>query len=419
MRVADQIRGIYEERPYPFGNSKALRRRSWTLVLEWVDAVGRPQATAPPARVLVAGCGDGTEAFDLRRRLPLAAIVAVDFSRRSIAIARRLQRRLAIMRDIRFVVGDLADPSLPSRLGGRFDLIICHGVLSYIPRPRRALRNFARCLADGGSLYLGVNGSRHVNTRLRRVLPDFGYDLEVFRDSSRVRDVLRLCDRVVSADGLPKVADHRPGFLASDVFGALNQSLPLAQWAVLARRAGLYLRGNWASIRMFRRIAEGDLDRLLVPRSRAQVVDLLERLSPSQFHRLLFCRSAEAAPPWADRRQLLRWRLAATRLYRAALPKAGRTVRDRVRRLVIESPALNLKMDWSMPEWELELLRRGDGVRTLGEVLEAIPLWVPYEDLRRQLYLLQQLAIVNLLPPAPNGPARPRGARRRRGRSPA
>jgi len=401
MKVADQVRQIYNRRPYPFGNNKALRRRSWSLVLEWVDAIGRTGAlNAPPARALLAGCGDGTEAFNLRRRLPGAEIVAVDFSSRSIAIARRLQSRSREMRGIRFVTGDLTDPRLPDRLGGKFDLIICHGVLSYIPGIARVMRNFARCLKADGCLYLGVNGSRHVNTRLRRALPEFGYDMNVFKDSRRLRDVLKLCDAVVSADGLPRVSGHGPEFLASDVFGALNQSLTLSQWALHARGAGLHLRGNWASIRLFRRIAEDDLHALLAPRSREQVVEFLERLSPSQFHRLLFSKRKEANPPWLSRGLLLKWRVALTRLYRVRLPRGGKTVRDRLRRLTIASPALRLAMEWRMPEWELEILRRGDGGCSLGLVLKGIPLSVPFPELRRQLYLLYHLGIINLLPPS-------------------
>jgi SAM-dependent methyltransferase len=401
MKIAEQVRRIYNRRPYPFGNNKALRRRSWSLVLEWVDAIGRSGTrNSPPARALLAGCGDGTEAFNLRRRLPNAEIVAVDFSTRSIAVARRLQSRSREMRDIRFVAGDLTDPRLPARLGGQFDLIICHGVLSYIPGIARVMRNFTRCLKADGALYLAVNGSRHVNTRLRQALPAFGYDINVFKESRHLRDVLKLCDAVVTADGLPRVSGHGPEFLSSDVFGALNQSLPLSQWALHGRRAGLHLRGNWASIRLFRRIAEDDLHALLMPRSREQVVEFLERLSPSQFHRLLFSREAEANPPWQGRGQLLKWRLVLTRLYRVRLPRLGKTVRDRVRRLTIASSALRLAMDWRMPEWEIEILRRGDGRRSLGHVLNGIPLSVPHAELRKQLYLLYNLGIINLLPPA-------------------
>ena len=401
MKISDQVRRIYERRPYPFGNVKALKRRSWTLVQEWVEAIGRAEAcNRAPRRVLMAGCGDGTEAFNLRRKLPNAEIVAVDFSARSISIARRLQRRAGEMRSIRFIAGDLTDPRLPARLGGPFDLVICHGVLSYIPGPERAMRNFGRCLKPGGALYLGVNGSRHVNTRLRQALPDFGYDVNVFQESKRLRSVLKLCDAVVSADGLPRISGQGPEFISSDVFGVLNQSLTLSKWALLGRRAGLHLRGNWASIRLFRRIAEGELHQLLIPRSRAQVVDFLERLSPSQFHRLLFSRKAEANPPWKNRGQLLKWRIVLTRLYKLRLPRPGSTVIDRVRKLKIASRALNFSMAWEMPEWEMELLRYGGGRRSLGSVLGMIPLSVPFPELRKQLYLLYQLGIINLVPPA-------------------
>ncbi|HXQ81362.1 MAG TPA: class I SAM-dependent methyltransferase [Opitutaceae bacterium] len=401
MKIADQVRQIYERRPYPFGNNKALKRRSWTLTLEWIDAIGRVEArNRPPARVLLAGCGDGTEAFNLRRELPKAEIVAVDFSRRSIAVARRLQGRAREMRDIRFVAADLTDPRLPARVGGAFDLIICHGVLSYIPRVARVMKNFARCLKADGALYLGVNGSRHVSTRLRLALPDFGYDMNEFRESRRLRDVLKLCDSVVSSDGLPRVSGHGPQFLSSDVFGRLNQCLLQSGWALHGRRAGLSLRGNWSATRLVRRIAEADLHPLLIPRSRSQVCDFLERLSPSQFHRLLLSKKPEANPPWESRGQLLRWRLVLTRMYRVRLPRPGRTVRDRLRRLKIASPVLNLAMEWRMPEWELELLRRGDGDRSLGNALNRIPLSVPFPELRKQLYFLYQLGIINLLPPA-------------------
>jgi hypothetical protein len=63
---------------------------------------------------------------------------------------------------------------------------------------------------------------------------------------------------------------------------------------------------------------------------------------------------------------------------------------------------------WKMPEWELDLLARGDGRRPLAEVLRRIPLAVPFRELRRQLFLLYQLGAINLIPPAPRGRRRPR-----------
>jgi SAM-dependent methyltransferase len=404
VSIAEQIRRLYERRPYPHGDAKALSRRSWTLGLEWILAFGRGGRRRTPRRVLLAGCGDGTEAFNLRRRLPEAEIVAVDFSRRSIALARRLQQRRRALRSIRFLVADLADPRLPERVGKDYDLILCHGVFSYIPKGDRVLRSFARLLRPDGILYLGVNGSAHVNLRLRRALPEFGFDIRAFEESGRLRRVLKLFDCVLSGDVMPRVAHHSAEYLQGDIFGALNRSLPLGSWADQGRRAGLAFRGSLSSIRSVRRIAEHGLETLLLPRSRAEVAALIELLSPGQFHRLLFSRAAEANPPWSERRQLVRWRLVTTKVFRMKLPRPLRTVRDRLRPLRVTSRLLRLAVTWQMPEWELDLLCRGDGRRSIAEVLRPIPLAVPFSDLQRQLYLLYQLGAINLLPPTgPSG----------------
>jgi SAM-dependent methyltransferase len=403
VTLSEQIRRIYERRPYPFGNAKALTHRTWTLGLEWMLAIGRSDRRRTPRRVLVAGCGDGTEAFNLRRFLPASEIVAVDFSKRSIGIARRLQKRRSRLRSIRFVLGDLSDRKLPKQIGDGFDLILCHGVFSYIPKAAQVLRTFARLLAPDGVLYLGVNGASHLSLRLRRALPELGFDLRVFKESAGVRRTLRLCDCVLSGDRMPRVSHYGAEYLGGDIFGAMNRSLPLREWAAQARRAGLHLRGSQASIRTVRRITESDLDPLLLPRSRAEVAALIDLLSPAQFHRLLFSRTAEANPPWTSRRELGQWRLVTTRLFRMKLPRPPPLVRDRARPLRLTSRLLRLAVTWQMPEWELDLLCRSDGRRSIADVLRPIPLAVPFRDLQRQLYLLYQLGAINLLSPAPDG----------------
>lgn len=401
MKTADKIRRIYERRPYPFGDYKALKRASWNFSLEWIEAMGRSDLRGTsPLRVLVAGCGDGSEAFNLKRQLPKAEIVAVDFSPRSVAIAKRLQKRDKSVRDIRFVAADLTDPRLPAMLGGAFDLIVCHGVLSYVTRTQPALANFARCLKPSGVLYLGVNGSNHVSVRLRHALPALGYDMNSFRDRPQLRGVLRLCDSITKIDGYPGVSGKPPGFLAGDVFGALNKCLPLQQWVSRAGRAGLHFRGSWIFIHLFRKIAESGHQDLLIPMSRAQAGDFMERLHPSQFHRLLFSRTPESNPPWESRRRLLKWRIAPTSLYELKLPVPRGTVRDRLRRVRIASPAYNLSMEWQMPEWQCELLRRAGDTESLAHFLRVIPLSVPFPELRSQLYLLYQMGAINLAPPA-------------------
>jgi len=57
---------------------------------------------------------------------------------------------------------------------------------------------------------------------------------------------------------------------------------------------------------------------------------------------------------------------------------------------------MNTRLDWQMPEWELEILRQGDGEQTLGAILSRISDAVPPRLLREQLYVLYQLLVISL-----------------------
>ena len=143
MTSAEKIKRNYERLPYPGTNPDVVDGKGGSLPpLRWMQALGRP-GQPRPERVLVAGCGTGAEAFVVRRQLPRAEIVAVDFSPRSIAVARRLQRSAKWPQPIDFQVADLTSPDLAAQTGGNFDLITCHGVLSYIPEPALGLQNLA------------------------------------------------------------------------------------------------------------------------------------------------------------------------------------------------------------------------------------------------------------------------------------
>ena len=83
MTPAEQTRRSYDRRPYPGAEPGIVAGKGGSLPsLKWIQAIGRP-GRPKPERVLVAGCGTGAEAFVLRRQLPKAEIVAVDFSPRS------------------------------------------------------------------------------------------------------------------------------------------------------------------------------------------------------------------------------------------------------------------------------------------------------------------------------------------------
>src|ERR1043166_8601869 len=93
LQTTSRIRRIYDLRPYPIADKSALDVERWfTIPMEWVDALWQPSRKSRNVRILVAGCGAGSEAFALQQRFPKARIIGVDLSPRSIGVARELQR---------------------------------------------------------------------------------------------------------------------------------------------------------------------------------------------------------------------------------------------------------------------------------------------------------------------------------------
>ncbi len=400
--VRSKIRRSYDDRPYPAADESVLTNPGCKIApLEWIDALSRPgRESVQPRRILVAGCGTGSEAFSLRRRVPSAGIVAVDFSPRSISIALRLAQRAPEMRGIRFVVADLASPRLAATIGRGFDFISCHGVLSYVPEPERALGNLARCLTPDGALYLGVNGSTHPSVGWRQALSGFGIDVENFRDTRRLREILRACDAISFHDSQSRLSTESAAHLAGDLFGACIHNLPLTEWLRVARVAGLSLCGSYSCGHSLGPLCRRSLTRVLMPRSRAEFCELEEMLIPASFHRLLFMRKPPANPPWDDVDALLAWCPIRTRLHHTALPLRGRSWHA-LRPVRYRSTAPGTRIDLRIPEWEAEILRESDGSRSLRDILGKIPVTIPAPLLREQLYILYLLIVIDLLPPTP------------------
>jgi SAM-dependent methyltransferase len=400
MNVGKQVRLLYEKRPYPRPGRPAARRPPWLLPpIEWINAVWQPTRNSPE-RILVAGCGTGTEAFALRRRFPRSEIVGADFCTRSIEVARRGQRQAISFRSIQFLVADLANRRSMEIAGSNFDFISCHGVLSYIPKPERALRNLARSLAPSGALYLGVNGDTHFSARWRRFLPAFGFEMNELPHARQLVKHLELCE-TLAGERVGRISKKDSSYLAGDLFGPLIQNLSLTEWSRMGLEAGLHLCAGYAASHLLRPALNNGLYELLIPRSRAEVAEILDVICPNSFHALLFLRRAEPAVPWDKPDELLAWRpVPAMHLRRHPWPRrrgAWKALRD----LKIQSRATNTLIELRVPEWEIEILRKSDGQLPLGGILASVTPAVRAASLRQQLYVLYQLNVLNFLPPAP------------------
>lgn len=156
--TSQAVRAQYEENPYPrwldvprvrSTDLRTFLRRSF------------PHFTPPaflhgPTRALVAGCGTGLEPLAIAQMCENTDIVAIDLSRRSLAYAIRMSRKLGVD-NVRFRHGDILDLA---RLGEHFELIECLGVLHHMAEPLKGWRVLSELLVPGGVMKIGLYSER-------------------------------------------------------------------------------------------------------------------------------------------------------------------------------------------------------------------------------------------------------------------
>jgi len=94
--------------------------------------------------VLDAGCGTGRYSAAWRRLRPSATVVAVD-----------INRRILTTGQVDGAAPDRVNGTLESLpfASGRFDVVMCRGVIQHTANPRQALRELLRVCKPGGLLY--------------------------------------------------------------------------------------------------------------------------------------------------------------------------------------------------------------------------------------------------------------------------
>ncbi len=153
--AADKVRAFYDRHPYPapitnLDRHRDLyrnpdRRRALALLL-W-------PTEKPPANqeILIAGCGTSQAAAYALRESD-AHITAIDVSETSLRYTRNLQQRYGLRNlELRRLAIEQVQ-----ELGGKFDQIVCTGVLHHLPDPDTGLRALRSVLSPSGAMHLMV-----------------------------------------------------------------------------------------------------------------------------------------------------------------------------------------------------------------------------------------------------------------------
>ncbi|MEU3350403.1 methyltransferase domain-containing protein [Streptomyces sp. NPDC037389] len=198
-------------------------------------------------RVLDVGLGQGTQALRLARAGHEVTGLEPDPEMIAAARAALAAEPEGIRERVRLIEGDGRDTGAHF-LPGAFDVVLCHGVLMYVPEPDPLLAGLARVLAPGGLLSLLVRNADALAMR-PGLSGDFATALAAF-DSPAYTNRL----------GLEVRADRRET-LAATLAGI---GTPLRAWYGV--RVFSDLAGDGVA-------APADLDRLLAAEERAGRTD--------------------------------------------------------------------------------------------------------------------------------------------------
>jgi len=140
----------YEANPYPRWQ-RLTRPRPGAFAQDMARFVG--SAPRRKVEVLIAGCGTGQQAIAAALGYgEQAQVTALDLSRASLAYGARRARDYGVER-IRFVQGDIL---AAAKLGRRFDVIECVGVLHHMADPLAGWRALVDCLEPDGAMLIGL-----------------------------------------------------------------------------------------------------------------------------------------------------------------------------------------------------------------------------------------------------------------------
>lgn len=239
--VSARVREQYEESPYPrsLGGRLPQALPCMECLREYpgVDLAAFGTVDAP--RILVAGCGTGSNILKFAARYRDAQITAIDLSRASLAYAKRQIDRLGL--PVAYAQADILELS---NLTLEYDIIECSGVLHHMNDPLAGAKALWHCLRPGGLLRMSVytQSGRAALAPARDLIARAGHlptpeGIRRFR-----RDVMALMNRSAGKTPLSAVvayADFHSSSMCRDlVFHTQERGYTIPEIEAIARELG-------------------------------------------------------------------------------------------------------------------------------------------------------------------------------------
>lgn len=211
---------------------------------------GGPRLPLDHYRVLELGCANGANLLPLAWYRRHGEFTGLDASGRQIDTANACKTKLGLT-NVHFVEGDFR--SALDLLEGQFDIIMAHGVFSWVPDDARdaMLELCATQLSPNGILYLNYNA--HPGWTVRGLVRD--YLLQQTRHVASLEERAELCRqisaRVISPLGEGEhaftrlmtnefrlVVDHHPAYIAHEYLSPVNRAYWRDEFFEVLRKSG-------------------------------------------------------------------------------------------------------------------------------------------------------------------------------------
>ena len=128
MRPADSLQASYDDTPYL---DQFFREFDLSRLLEFAQLFGirKPDASQRALRVLDLGCATAVHLREQARRYPNVRFMGIDFAQAEIEIGQKVIADEGL-ENVDLICADLRAVEIEP---GEFDLIVSHGIFSWVP----------------------------------------------------------------------------------------------------------------------------------------------------------------------------------------------------------------------------------------------------------------------------------------------
>lgn len=136
------MKEFYSNFTYPFADAKENSQVNGETIFLFLDAEMGNDGLAGK-KILDVGCGTGNRSIDIARKSPLANVVGIDFSEKSIELANIQKESLT---NIEFICSDF----LTYPVKEQYDFVISMGVIHHLPDPLYGIQKIQEFMNDDG-----------------------------------------------------------------------------------------------------------------------------------------------------------------------------------------------------------------------------------------------------------------------------